>query len=446
MTTKATLLSIRAALPYNTGPIFSGFKAGTNAYMTILALGVNHKTASVEVREKVAFQPDELELALQSLTQLGHVSESVIVSTCNRTELYCHLEDDDLTPIIEWLAHFHQVPADELTQYVYQHADDQAVSHLMSVAAGLDSLVLGEPQILGQVKQAYQQARQAGTVGTIFERLFQSTFAIAKDVRTHTEVGQNAVSVAFAAVNLAKHIFSNLHKSRVLLVGAGETAELVARHLSDQGVARIQIANRTRERGEALAQAVGGEAHALTELHALLPEADIVISSTASPLPIIGKGLVESAVKKRRHQPMLLIDLAVPRDIEEQVGDLDDVYLYTVDDLQSIVSANRKQRETEAATARDMITAQAEVFGDWMRSLNSVDLLRRYRESNQAAVQQPVERALAALAAGKAADEVVRELSQRLTNTLMHQPTRAIQEAGRRGDMTALAAYQKLIK
>lgn len=414
--------------------------------MTILALGVNHKTASVEVREKIAFQPDELELALQSLTQLGQVSESVIVSTCNRTELYCHLEDDDLTPIIEWLAHFHQVPATELTQYIYQHADDQAVSHLMSVAAGLDSLVLGEPQILGQVKQAYQQARQAGTVGTIFERLFQSTFAIAKDVRTHTEVGQNAVSVAFAAVNLAKHIFSDLHKSRVLLVGAGETAELVAKHLSEQGVARIQIANRTRERGEALAQAVGGEAHALTELHTLLPEADIVISSTASPLPIIGKGLVESAIKKRRHQPMLLIDLAVPRDIEEQVGDLDDVYLYTVDDLQSIVSANRKQRETEAATAREMITAQAEIFGDWMRSLNSVDLLRRYRESNQAAAQQPIERALAALAAGKAADEVVRELSQRLTNTLMHQPTRAIQEAGRRGDMTALAAYQKLIK
>jgi glutamyl-tRNA reductase len=414
--------------------------------MTILALGVNHKTASVEVREKVAFQPEELELALQSLTQLGQVSESVIVSTCNRTELYCHLEDDDLTPIIEWLAHFHQVPASELTHYIYQHADDAAVSHLMSVAAGLDSLVLGEPQILGQVKQAYQQARQAGTVGTIFERLFQSTFAIAKDVRTQTEVGQNAVSVAFAAVNLAKHIFSNLHKSRVLLVGAGETAELVAKHLSEQGVARIQIANRTRERGEALAQAVGGEAHGLTELHQLLPEADIVISSTASPLPIIGKGLVESAIKKRRHQPMLLIDLAVPRDIEEQVGDLDDVYLYTVDDLQSIVSANRKQRETEAATAREMISEQAQVFADWMRSLNSVDLLRRYRQSSQEAAQQPVERALAALAAGKAADEVVRELSQRLTNTLMHQPTRAIQDAGRRGDMTALAAYQKLIK
>ena len=420
--------------------------ASNHSSMTILALGVNHKTASVEVREKVAFAPDELEMALQSLTQLGHVSESVIVSTCNRTELYCHLEEADLTPVIEWLANFHQVPAAELSQYLYQHADEQAVNHLMSVAAGLDSLVLGEPQILGQVKQAFQQAKEAGTVGTIFERLFQSTFSVAKDVRTHTEVGQNAVSVAFAAVNLAKHIFSNLSSAKVLLVGAGETAELAARHLSEQGVAQMMIANRTRARGEALANAVGGEAHSLSDLHYLLPQADIVISSTASPLPIIGKGLVEKAVKARRHRPMLLIDLAVPRDIEEQVGELDDVFLYTVDDLQSIVSTNRKQRETEAETARLMIAKQAQSFAAWLRSLNSVDLLRRYRESHQAASELAVQRALNGLAAGKSAEEIVSELANRLTNTMMHTPTRAIQEAGRRGDLTALAAYQKLIK
>lgn len=414
--------------------------------MTILALGVNHKTASVEVREKVAFAAEQLELALQSLTQLGHVSESVIVSTCNRTELYCHLEQDDLTPVIEWLAAFHQIPVDELSQYIYQHADEQAVSHLMSVAAGLDSLVLGEPQILGQVKQAYQQAKEAGTVGTIFERLFQSTFAIAKDVRTHTEVGQNAVSVAFAAVNLAKHIFSSLDKATVLLVGAGETAELAARHLSEQGVAKMLIANRTRSRGEALAAAVGGEAHSLSDLHHLLPQADIVISSTASPLPIVGKGLVESAVKKRRHRPMLLIDLAVPRDIEEQVGDLDDVFLYTVDDLQSIVSANRKQRETEAAAAMRMVEQQAAAFSAWLRSLNSVDLLRRYRQTQQELAEQARQRAATSLAAGKDPQDVIDELCKRLTNTLMHTPTLAIQDAGRRGDLTALAAYQKLIK
>lgn len=441
------MLSIVVALQYNTDLKFFHVKSASNSSsMTILALGVNHKTASVEVREKVAFAADELEMALQSLTQLGHVSESVIFSTCNRTEVYCHLEEGDLTPVIEWLADFHQVPATELTPYLYQHADEQAVNHLMAVAAGLDSLVLGEPQILGQVKQAYQHAKQAGTVGTIFERLFQSTFAIAKDVRTHTEVGQNAVSVAFAAVSLAKHIFANLSSAKVLLVGAGETAELAARHLSEQGVAQMMIANRTRARGEALAAAVNGEAHSLNDLHDLLPQADIVISSTASPLPIIGKGLVEKAVKQRRHQPMLLIDLAVPRDIEEQVGDLDDVFLYTVDDLQSIVSTNRQQRESEADVARVMIAEQAASFAAWLRGLNSVDLLRRYRQSHQTVSELAVQRALNGLAAGKKAEDVVTELANRLTNTLMHTPTRAIQEAGRSGDLTALAAFQKLIK
>lgn len=419
---------------------------GNRHAMTILALGVNHKTASIEVREKVAFATEGLETALQSLTQLGHVSESVIVSTCNRTELYCHLEQSDQKSIIEWLANFHQVPVEDLSQYIYQHADENAVNHLMAVASGLDSLVLGEPQILGQVKQAYQQAKDAGTVGTIFERLFQSTFSIAKDVRTHTEVGQNAVSVAFAAVNLAKHIFSSLSKAKVLLVGAGETAELAARHLSEQGVAKIMIANRTRSRGEAVAQAVGGEAHSLSDLHQLLPQADIVISSTASPLPIVGKGLIESAIKQRRHRPMLLIDLAVPRDIEEQVAELDDVYLYTVDDLQNIVSANRKQRETEAEAAREMIKQQAASFSAWLRSLNSVDLLRRYRQENELIAEQALQRALNGLTAGKNAEDVMAELTKRLSNTLMHSPTRAIQEAGRRGDLTALAAYQKLIK
>lgn len=414
--------------------------------MTILVLGVNHKTASVEVREKVAFAQDELELALHSLTQLGDVSESVIVSTCNRTEIYCNLEDADLQPITQWLADFHQLSAGDLSQYLYHYADEQAVDHLMSVAAGLDSLVLGEPQILGQVKQAYQQAKDAGTVGSIFERLFQSTFAVAKDVRTHTEVGQNAVSVAFAAVSLAKHIFSSLENSTVLLVGAGETAELAARHLSEQGVKRMLIANRTRERGEELAARVQGEAHSLNDLHQLLPQADIVISSTASPLPIVGKGLVESAVKKRRHQPMLLIDLAVPRDIEEQVSELDDVFLYTVDDLQSIVSANLKQRENEAEAAREMIQDHARAFSDWLRSLDSVDILKRYRQVNQAVAEQSLQRALNALSAGKNPVDVVKELTNKLNNTFMHAPTRAIQDAGRRGDLTALAAYQKLIK
>ncbi|RUO31355.1 glutamyl-tRNA reductase [Aliidiomarina sanyensis] len=412
--------------------------------MTILALGINHKTATVGIREKVSFQPEQLEMALQSLIQQGKVSETVIVSTCNRTELYCHAESSELASIIEWLANFHQVSATELTQYLYHHADQDAVAHLMSVAAGLDSLVLGEPQILGQVKQAFQQAREAGTVGSVFERLFQSAFATAKVIRTETEVGQNAVSVAFAAVNLAKHIFSSLHEANVLLVGAGETAELAARHLRDQGVKTIRVANRTVARAEELAHLVGGEAYALSSLKSLLPKSDIIISSTASPVPVIGKGTVEAALKERRHQPMLFIDLAVPRDIEEQVNDLEDIYLYTVDDLQSIVSRNLEQRQQAATEARDIIQRHVAEFTAWMQSLNSVDLLRQYRSRCEAIAHKQRDRALAQLAAGRNPEEVIQELSQRLTNSLLHTPTLAIQAAGRRNDFSALAAYQKL--
>lgn len=412
--------------------------------MTILALGINHKTATVDIRERVAFQPEQLELALQSLVQQGRVSETVIVSTCNRTELYCHAEANEQQEIINWLATFHQLTPEELSKYIYQHEDSAAVSHLMAVASGLDSLVLGEPQILGQVKQAFQHARDAGTVGSVFERLFQSTFAAAKVIRTETEVGQNAVSVAFAAVNLARHIFADLKNANVLLVGAGETAELAARHLQEQGVRHLRVANRTVARAEELTRVVGGEAYALNALEELLPMSDIIISSTASPVPVIGKGLVESALRKRKHRPMLFIDLAVPRDIEKQVSELDDAFLYTVDDLQSIVNKNLEQRHQAANEARDIIRQYAEEFAGWMESLNSVDLLRRYRASAEATAELQKERALAAIAAGKPADVVIQELTQRLTNTLVHAPTKAIQEAGKRKDISALAAYQKL--
>lgn len=423
--------------------------------MSILAIGINHTTATIDVREKVAFQPEQLEQALQSLVQQGRISESVIVSTCNRTELYCYLgkheltqnsaKDSDLTDILNWLASFHSIPVEQLAQHIYQHENEQAIGHLMAVASGLDSLVLGEPQILGQVKDAYDTARKAGTIGTLFERLFQSTFAAAKDVRTETAVGQNAVSVAYSAVNLAKHIFADLSQSEVLIVGAGETAELAARHLRDQGVEKLHVANRTMQRAQELTDLVGGQAYTLDQLKGLLPKADIVISSTASPVPVIGKGWVETAIKARRHKPMLFIDLAVPRDIEEEVGELNDVYLYTVDDLQKIVSENLQQREEAAQEARLIIEQHVMNFAQWVQSLNSVDLLRTYRASGEQIALEQKERALNALAAGKNPEQVVHELAQRLANTLMHKPTTAIQQAGRENNLNALAAYQKLI-
>lgn len=413
--------------------------------MTILAVGINHTTATVDVRERVAFQPGQLESALQSMLQQGIASESVILSTCNRTELYFSSEQFNLEQVIDWLSLYHQLPKDELHQYVYQHKDDQAVQHLMKVACGLDSLVLGEPQILGQVKEAYQAARNVGAVGSIFDRLFQNTFAAAKSVRTETQIGQNSVSVAYSAVNLAKHIFDSLNKAEVLIVGAGDTAELAARHLKDQGVEKLNVANRTQERAEELTAVVGGKAWSLDQLQHLLPSADIVISSTASPVPVIGKGWVETAIKLRKHKPMLFIDLAVPRDIEEEVGELNDVYLYTVDDLQKIVSQNKEQRIQAAQEAGVIIAQHVEAFEAWMRSLNAVTLLKDYRTNVERIAQQQKDKALSAIAAGKPTEEVIHELANKLAKTLAHKPTTAIQNAAKKNDLNALAAYQQLI-
>lgn len=413
--------------------------------MSILAIGINHTTAAVDVREKIAFRPEQLEIALRSLVQQAKVTESVILSTCNRTELYCHGSQIDSQKVIQWLAEFHALAREQFESSIYQLKNDEAIEHLMSVASGLDSLVLGEPQIFGQVKDAFENARQAGTIGAIFERLFQTTFSAAKNVRTDTSIGEHAVSVASSAVNLAQHIFSDLETSEVLIVGAGETAELVVTHLKQHGVTKLHVANRTVERAQELAVQVGAQAYNLQSLKGLLPKADIVISSTASPVPVIGKGWVESAIKERRYKPMLFIDIAVPRDIEEEVGELNDVYLYTVDDLQHIISQNIEQRKKAAEEAKIIIGQHVDEFQQWQRSLNSVGVLRRFREGGQLLAQEQKQRALDALAAGKAPEQVVAELTQRLTNKLLHEPTVAIQQAGRDNNLNALAAYTQII-
>ena len=412
--------------------------------MTIFALGVNHKTASVALREQVAFSPEQLHQALPALREQTGVHEAVILSTCNRTELYCH-GASSVDMLVGWLAGYHRIPLEQLREHCYTYQDDQAIEHLMAVASGLDSLVLGEPQILGQVKQAYQFARNQASVGTVLERLFQSTFRVAKTVRSETKVGENAVSVAFAAVNLAKQIFSELPQSRVLLVGAGDTAELVAQHLTEHGVKQLMVANRTITRAADVAEKFNGQAHTLAELPELLPQADIVISSTASPLPIIGKGLIESALKARRRQPMLLIDLAVPRDIEEQVNNLNDAFLYTVDDLQGIITENLRNREEAAAEAKIIIREHSDAFTAWMRQLDHVDILRNFRQTNQRMAEEQLARARAQLQAGKNPDDVLQELTQRLTKQFLHQPTRMMRDAGAAGDFATLAVFQRLI-
>lgn len=396
--------------------------------MAIFALGINHKTAPVSLREKVAFAPEQVHEALRELATVTAVTDAVILSTCNRTELYFNGTNHQAEQVIGWLAQFHQLDVTELQSHLYLHHDRQAAEHLMRVAAGLDSLVLGEPQILGQVKQAYNQSRQAGTINPQFERLFQKTFAVAKDVRTNTDIGANAVSVAFAAVSLARQIFGKLEKVKVLLIGAGETIELVARHLAEQGARELTVANRTYERAVQLAEQFNARVITLSQVPAQLPQADIVISSTASTLPIVGKGMVEQALKKRRHKPMFLVDLAVPRDIEQQVGELEDAYLYTVDDLQSIVAQNVSSRQQAAEQAGEMIRLGADDFLQWLQLQGSVDWVRDYRQRCELVKTELLSRALNQLAAGQDAEKVLAELANKLSNRLMHSPTKTIRQ------------------
>lgn len=404
--------------------------------MTLLTLGINHKTAPVALREKVAFTPDLLVEAMASMKKLPWVDASVIVSTCNRTELYVNTNVDDSQRLLNWLSDFHQLDAQEINQNSYVLERIDAVKHVMRVASGLDSLILGEPQILGQVKQAFGDAKHSGMVDSEFEKLFQHTFAVAKRVRSETDIGANAVSVAYAAVQLAKHIFSELPKRSVLLVGAGETIELVAQHLKEQGVKRLAVANRTVSRAEALAETLDAQVYTLAQIPEHLHEFDIVISSTASQLPLIGKGMVEKALRQRRNTPMFLVDLAVPRDIEAEVNELGDAYLYTVDDLQHIVEQNIQNREQAALEAEKLIEKQADEFMMWKKSLQSIDLVKEYRVKGMQQRDDFVEKALSQLAEGRAAEEVVNEMAYKLTNALLHPTTLALKDAAKQQEPT----------
>ncbi|TDF42515.1 glutamyl-tRNA reductase [Alteromonadaceae bacterium M269] len=407
--------------------------------MTLIAFGINHNTAPVEIREKVAFSDEVLPEAVASFKAHSGSSDVVIVSTCNRTEIYAQSEGKlEVEDVCEWLGSFHAVEPKQLPKVSYHHEDAEAVRHLMRVASGLDSLVLGEPQILGQIKQAYFNTKHISGINSRFERLFQNTFSIAKKVRTDTEIGANAVSVAFAAVQLAKHIFSDLSKSRVLLIGAGETIELVARHIKEQGVNDITVANRTLSRAQDLADAIGAKTITLSQIPSHMMNADIVFSSTASQLPILGKGIVERALKQRRHKPMFLVDLAVPRDIESEVSDLADAYLYTVDDLQHIVSQNLASRQQAAEEAEKIIDSQVQNYQQWHQSLDSLTLITDYRQQSEVQKQKLLDKALNQLSEGKDAEQIVKELANKLTNSLIHMPTKALKEAAQRQEQESL--------
>lgn len=414
--------------------------------MGLLALGINHKTAPVEVREQVAFAPEQMPIALQKVAADLSLDEVAIISTCNRTELYCVSGLKGSRAVLEWLGEHHNLSHEELEKCSYAHWDEEAVKHVMRVASGLDSMVLGEPQILGQIKSAYAVANEAKTVGSYLTRLFQDTFAVAKQVRTETSIGENPVSVAYAAVNLAQHIFADLKDTQALLVGAGKTIDLVARHLRQNGVEKMVVANRTLQRAEELANSFGAKAVLLADIPEQLEHADIVIASTASQLPILGKGAVERALKKRKHRPMYMVDIAVPRDIEPEVGNLSDVYLYSVDDLKQVIDENIRSRQTAAQEAEELVELGVLNMMRNLRALDAVETLKAYREKAESIRDAELQRAMKQLNNGQDPQQVIQYFARALTNKLIHSPSIQLKKASSEGRREVMSWAQELFE
>ena len=414
--------------------------------MPLHVLGLNHHTAPVDLRERVSVSESQQEAALKALMQVPGVEQAVLLSTCNRTEIYGQIAPEQEHQLARWLAEYHGVRPEALDAYLYRHSEENAVKHLFRVAAGLDSLIMGEPQILGQVKQAWSLARQQGAVQGPLDRLFQHTFATAKRVRTETRIGAHPVSVAYASVKLARQLFNQLDESSVMLIGAGETIELAAQHLANAKVKRMLIANRTLEHAQALATRFSGFALPLGEAGRHMAEADILISATASPVPVVHAADVAAALKQRRHRPMLLIDLAVPRDIEPEVAALDDVYLYTVDDLDHVLEESRAFRQQAAVEAENLISLQAEHFFAQLKALNHQSGLLKLRSHVDEAREALLAKAKQALARGEDPETVLETLANQLSNRILHGPTTALRRAALDGDTQLLQAAEQLFR
>ena len=414
--------------------------------MNILGIGINHKTAPVEIRGKVAFQPEQFSSALRDLQSFAQLQEVALISTCNRTEIYAIGENLDTETLVLWLEKYHKLEQCSLTPHLYEYQDHAAIEHLMAVACGLDSMVLGEPQILGQLKQSHSLARQAGTLDTRLDKLFQSTFSLAKRVRTETDIGASAVSVAFAAVSLCKQLFVDFNNLTALFVGAGDTIELSMRHLHAQGVKKMVVANRTRERARLIADEYDATTIALDEIPQYLAKADILISSTGSPLPLIGKGMVENALKLRKRKPIFMVDLAVPRDIEAEVSNLSDIYLYTVDDLEGVIETNLKVRESAKKDAQLIINECSKQYQQWHQSLSGVDVIKQFRNQLEEIRDLELERAMNNLNDESEIKNAMSELAHRLTNKFLHHPTRYLRQAATSGDEEKAEQVQKIFE
>jgi glutamyl-tRNA reductase len=391
--------------------------------MQLFTIGVNHTTAPISIREHVAFNNEIIRHALSDLIA-QNATEAAILSTCNRTEIY--VQSNAPEPIINWLAHYHKLDLHNIQPYTYTLSNQDAVKHAFRVASGLDSMVLGEPQILGQFKQSVKIAQDAGTLGTLLHKLFQRTFEVAKEVRTNTDIGGSSISMAAAAVKLAQRIFGDIREQKVLFIGAGEMIELCANHFAAQKPKSMTIANRTIERGTNLAEKIGGEAILLHDLPDRLAEFDIVITCTASQLPIVGLGMVERAIKTRRHRPIFMVDLGVPRDVEPEVSELDDVFLYTVDDLAQVVNDGMINRQAAALDAETIVTARVENFMQWLAKRDAMPTLKALRDQIDAIRQTELEKALKLIQKGQSPEKALEALSNALTNKFLHAPSHAL--------------------
>jgi len=413
--------------------------------MTLIAFGLNHQTAPLSLREQVAFAREVTPYALSQLMKQPGVEEALILSTCNRTELYCTVTDGAEQNPQHWWVQHHGLATQTLEGFVYRHDEAFAVRHLFRVATGLDSMVLGEPQILGQVKEAYQIARAAHTLRAPLERLMQQTFAVAKRIRTETNIGARSVSVAYTAVRLAERVFADLKHACVLLIGAGEMIDLAAKHLFDSKVKRLIIANRTLENAHLLASRYAGYATTLADIPQHLAEADIVIACTSSLEPIITRTMVESAIRARRHRPMFLVDIAVPRDIEASVGELEDVFLYTIDDLKQVIDDNLRFRQQAASEAETIIELYTERYLAWRRGLlqeqNPLPILRRIAENQR---DEVLAKAQHLLQTGRSPEQALEFLAHTLTNKLLHTPSATLRQAAQQGDGELLQAAERL--
>lgn len=436
-----------------------------SSQMSLLLVGINHTTASIALREKVAFPPEIIGDALRDLFQQTGVEEAVIVSTCNRTEIYLGIAKteealeaqandsplhanrllvDQRAIVMDWLSAYHKLESEDLNACSYFYGDDDVVRHLMQVSCGLDSMILGEPQILGQIKSAYAVSRDLTVVGAGLGRAFEEAFSIAKEVRTDTAIGENPVSVAYAAVTLAERIFSDLTSLSALLIGAGRTIELVAKHLVEKGVTQIVVANRTLDNALEIAERFDAHGTLLSDIPEQLVNADIVVSSTNSQLPLLGKGAVERALKQRRHKPMLLVDLAVPRDIEQEVSQVADAYLYSIDDISGVIEDSQKSREEAAAQAKSIIDRGVDEYKKRVRSLHAVDTVRAFRDKANAIRELELDKAMRALEKGESASAVIEGLARTLTNKLIHSPSVQMKQASAEGRHDVLELIQQL--